>query len=38
MKEKGFTLKKVRSRQYTAEIITDADYADEKALHVNTHS
>ena len=28
IKENGFTLKKARSRQYSAETITDADYTD----------
>ena len=36
MKEKGFTLAKERSRRYPAQIITDADYADDLALLANT--
>ena len=36
MKENGFTLKKARSRQYPAETITNAIYADDIALLVNT--
>ena len=36
MKENSFTLKKVRSRQYHAETITDADYADDLVLLTNT--
>ena len=35
IKENGFTFKK-KSRQYPAEIITDADYADDPALLANT--
>ena len=37
IKENGFTLKKARSRQYPAEMITDADYIDDLALLTNTH-
>ena len=37
--ENGFTfLKKTRNRRYPAEIITDADYADDQVLLVNTPS
>ena len=36
MKENGFKLTKERSRRYTAQTITDADYADNIALLVNT--
>ena len=36
MKENGFTLKRVRSRRYPAQTITDADYVDDIALMVNT--
>ena len=36
MKENGFTLKKIRSRRYPAETITDKDYADDIALLANT--
>ena len=36
IKENGFTLKKTRSRQYLAETMTDADYADDLALLANT--
>ena len=36
MKENGFTLKKVRTKRYPAETITDADHADDIALFVNT--
>ena len=36
MKDNGFTLKKARSRQYPAQTITDADYADDVALLANT--
>ena len=36
MKENGFTLAKERSRRYTAQTITDADYADDIALLANT--
>ena len=36
IKENGFTLKKARSRQYSAETITDADYADDLALLLNS--
>ena len=38
MKENGFTLKKVRSRQYLALTIMDVDYADDKAHLANTTS
>ena len=36
MSERGFTLKKARSRRHPAETITDADYADDLALLANT--
>ena len=36
MKENGFTLKKQRSRQYSAQIITDTDYEDDITLLINT--
>ena len=36
MKEKGFTLKKARGRQYSAKTIMDADYADDIVLFANT--
>ena len=36
MKENDFTVKKARSRQYPAETITDADYADDLVLPKNT--
>ena len=36
IKENGFILKKVRSRRYSAETITGADYADKLALLANT--
>ena len=36
MKENGFNLAKERSRRYLAQIITDADYADDMALLVNS--
>ena len=36
IKENGFELTKKRSRRYPAKIITDADYADDIALLVNT--
>ena len=36
MKENGFKLKKERSRRYSAQTITDADYADDIALLANT--
>ena len=36
MKENGFMLKKLRSRRYPAQTITDADYADDIALLANT--
>ena len=35
-KDNGFKLVKERSRRYPAQTITDADYADEIALLVNT--
>ena len=35
-KENGFTLNKARSRQYSVETKTDADYADDIALLANT--
>ena len=35
MKEKGFKLTKERSRRYPAQIMTDADYADDIALLAN---
>ena len=36
MKENGFKLAKERSRRYTAQTITDADYTDDTALLANT--
>ena len=36
IKENSFTHKKARSRQYPAETITDADYADDLGLLANT--
>jgi len=36
IKEKGFTLKKARSRRYPAQTVTDADYADDLALLADT--
>ena len=36
MKKYNFTLKKARSRRYLTQTITDADYADDKALLANT--
>ena len=36
MKENGFTLKKQRSRRYSAQTIMDADYIDDIALLTNT--
>ena len=36
IKDNGFKLTKERSRRYPAQIITDADYADDIALLVNT--
>ena len=36
MKENGFKLAKERSRRYPAQIITDADHADDKAFLGNT--
>ena len=38
MKENGFTLEKARSRLYSTQTITDADYADDIALLANTHA
>ena len=38
MKDNGFKLAKGRSRRYSAQIITDADYADDIALLANTHA
>ena len=38
MKENGFTLKKLRSRRYPSQTITDADFADDTALLANTSS
>ena len=35
MKESSFTLKKKRIRGYPAEPMTNADYADDLALHAN---
>ena len=35
IKENGFTLKKARRVQYSAEILTDADYTDDLALLAN---
>ena len=35
-KENGFELTKKRSRRYPAKTITDADYADDIAILVNT--
>ena len=32
MKENGFKREKAKSRRYPAEIITDADYVDERAI------
>ena len=37
MKDNDFKLTKERSRRYPAQIITDADYADDIALLANTH-
>ena len=36
MKDNGFKLAKERSRRYSAQTITDSDYADDIALLVNT--
>ena len=36
MKENGFKLARERSRRYHAQTFTDADYADDIALLVNT--
>ena len=36
IKENGFILKKARSGRYSAQTITDADYADDIALLPNT--
>jgi len=36
MKEKGFTLRKARSRRYPAQTVTDVDYADDLALLADT--
>ena len=36
MKYNGFKLAKERSRRYPAQTITDADYADDRALRANT--
>ena len=36
MKENGHTLKKGRNRRYPARTITDADYADDTVILVNT--
>ena len=36
MKENGFKLAKERSRRYPAQTITDANYADDIALLINT--
>ena len=36
MKENSFKLAKERSRRYTAQTITEADYADDIALPANT--
>ena len=36
IKEKGFELTKKRSRRYPAKTITDADYADDRAILANT--
>ena len=38
IKENGFKLTKERRRRYQAKTITDADYADDIALLVNTHT
>ena len=36
IRENGFELTKKRSRRYAAKTITDADYADDKAILANT--
>ena len=36
MKDNGFKLTKERSGRYTAQTITDADYADDIAILANT--
>ena len=36
MKDNGFKLTKERSRRYSAQTITDMDYADDRALQANT--
>ena len=36
MKENGFTLKKARSRRYSAQTIMDTDYTDDVVLMANT--
>ena len=36
IRENGFELTKKRSRRYPAKTITDADYADDKAILANT--
>ena len=36
IRENGFELTKKRSRRYPAKTITDADYADDKAIQANT--
>ena len=36
MKENGFTLAKEKRKRYPAQIITDADYADDIVLLANT--
>ena len=36
IKENGFILKKVRTRQYPADTMTNTDYADDLALLTNT--
>ena len=36
MKENGFTQEKARSRRYTAQTITEVNYADDIAFLVNT--
>ncbi len=37
MKKKWFYIKKKRSKQYLAEIMTDTDNADDLAQHTNSH-
>ena len=37
MKENGFILKKAKIKQYLVENLTDADYADDLALIIDTH-